>query len=171
LAGLELDRATEVIHPFEPVWSAGSRVLILGTMPSQASRANGFYYGHPQNRFWKVLAILLRDNEPAGIIDKRDFLIRHHIALWDVLKSCQIEGSQDSTIRRAVPNDLSKLLRNAPIRRIFANGQTAGRIYQASCLPGTGIPCEILPSTSPANGRYSLAALCEAWQPVIIGLE
>lgn len=166
-----IDRGDLVIHPFPPVCSADSRVLILGTMPSRQSRRHGFYYGHPQNRFWPLLAALLGDSIPAGPEDRRDYLVRHHIALWDVLQSCEIRGSQDHTIRAAQPNDINGLLAACPIRTIFANGQAAARLYRTLCLPATGRPCILLPSTSPANGHFSLAALQLAWQPLVVALD
>jgi hypoxanthine-DNA glycosylase len=153
-----------VSHPFPPVWAADSRILILGTMPSRQSRKQGFYYGHPQNRFWKMLGALLDDPVPAQPDERRDYLRRHHIALWDVLQSCAIRGSQDSTIQAAVANDIAGLLAKCPVRAILTNGQSAGYFYRQLCEPLTGRPCQILPSTSPANGRYSLAALCDAWR-------
>jgi double-stranded uracil-DNA glycosylase len=162
---------TCVEHPFNPVWAADSRVLILGTIPSRRSRQQGFYYGHPQNRFWKVLAMLLQEKEPPDILARRDFLLRHKIALWDVLQGCQITGSRDSSIRSAIPNDLSELLRRSAVRAIFANGQVAAHLYRISCQPKTGRLCQGLPSTSPANGRYSLADLCRLWDPVRQVLE
>lgn len=159
--------ATEqVSHPFPPVCAPDSRVLILGTMPSRQSRRQGFYYGHPQNRFWAVLAGLLQAPVPLGIEERRRFLLEHKIALWDVLQQCEISGSQDSSIREPVVNDLAGLLRQCPIRQIFTNGQTATRLYQIWCEPLTGKPCLGLPSTSPANGHFSLESLYRSWQPV-----
>jgi len=161
------DKGSETVsHPFPPVCAADSQILILGTMPSRQSRRQGFYYGHPQNRFWLVLSRLMQAEPPVGIGEKQLFLLEHRIALWDVLQQCEIEGSQDSSIRQPVPNDLAGFLKQCPIRQIFTNGLTAARLYQAWCEPSTGLPCIVLPSTSPANGRYSLPDLCLAWQPV-----
>jgi len=160
------DSENLIIHPFAPVFGSDSRILILGTMPSVQSRGQGFYYGNPQNRFWRVLASLLNEPLPVSIEQKRTFLLEHQIALWDVLRQCRIEGSQDSSIREAVANDLDALLTQAPIRQIFTNGQTAARLYHQFCENSTGRPCIPLPSTSPANGRWPLDKLCQAWQPV-----
>jgi double-stranded uracil-DNA glycosylase len=161
-----MDNQQDIIHPFPPVFSCDCRVLILGTMPSRESRRLGFYYGHPQNRFWEVLAALFQEDVPAGTDERRRFLLRHHIAVWDVLQSCRITGSQDSSISHMIPNDIQSLISASRIKRIFANGQTAARIYRSFCQRQTGQDCQILPSTSPANAHCSLAMLIEAWQPV-----
>jgi len=155
-----------IIHPFEPVFGPDSRILILGTLPSVQSRGQGFYYGHPRNRFWRVLAQVLDKSLPVSLEQKRIFLLNNQIALWDVLRQCRIVGSQDSSIREPVANDLAALLAQAPIRQIFTNGQSATRLYRQFCEIETGRPCIPLPSTSPANGRWPLDKLCQAWQPV-----
>jgi TDG/mug DNA glycosylase family protein len=157
-----------IVHPFAPVFDEGSKILILGTMPSRMSRQQGFYYGHPQNRFWLLLSVILQVPEPRDIDCKRSMLLQHGIALWDVLKQCEIKGSQDSSIRQPEANDLGWLLSKGRIRRIFANGQTAAELYRKFTQPLTGRPCLALPSTSPANGRWSLDALVQAWQPLIL---
>ena len=155
-------------HPFPPVYDENSRVLILGSFPSVKSREQGFFYGHPQNRFWRVLAAVYRDEVPLTVPDRRAFLLRHGVALWDVLAACEIRGSADATIRAAAPNDLGPILAGAPIRAVFANGQTAGKLYRAHIEPLTGRPAVVLPSTSPANAAWTLERLTEAWQ-VIFG--
>lgn len=155
-----------IIHPFAPIFGSDSRILILGTIPSVQSRGQGFYYGHPQNRFWRVLSGLLNEPLPVSLEQKRSFLLDHQIALWDVLRQCRIEGSQDSSIREPVANDLAAILIQAPIRQIFTNGQTAARLYRQFCEKAIGRPCIPLPSTSPANGRWPLDKLGQAWQPV-----
>ena len=149
-----------VTHEFGPWYDAQSRVLILGTMPSPKSREAGFYYAHPQNRFWRVLPALYGEPRLVGdIAAQQDFLTRRHIALWDVLASCEITGASDSSIRNPVPNDMNVILCAAPIRAIFATGQKAGALYKKYCLPQCGMPAHILPSTSPANCAVNLDAL------------
>ncbi|MDE7298087.1 MAG: DNA-deoxyinosine glycosylase [Lachnospiraceae bacterium] len=153
-------------HNFEPVFDAQSRVLILGTFPSVKSREQGFYYGHPQNRFWRVIAELTGESVPHSIEEKKALLLRRHIALWDVIAGCTITGSSDASIRDAVPNDVSRVLAAAPIRGIFANGARAHELYRRYLLPITGREAVRLPSTSPANAACSLERLCEAWRVI-----
>ena len=156
-----------VTHEFGPWYDTQSRVLVLGTMPSPKSREAGFYYAHPQNRFWRVLPALYGEPPLIGnITAQQDFLTRRHIALWDVLASCEIEGASDSSIRNPVPNDMNVILRAAPIRAIFATGQKAGALYKKYCLPQCGVPVQVLPSTSPANCAVKLDALCEKYAAV-----
>ena len=119
-----------VEHDFAPIYDENSRILIFGTMPSVKSREQGFYYGHKQNRFWKVLSRLLEEPFPETIPDRRALLLRRHIAVWDVIASCEIRGSSDASIRNVTPNDLRVILNAAPIRQIYTNGQTAGRLYR-----------------------------------------
>lgn len=153
-----------VTHQFGPWYDAQSRVLILGTMPSPKSREAGFYYAHPQNRFWRVLPALYDEPPLVGDIPaQQDFLTRHHIALWDVLASCEIEGAADSTIRNPVPNDMNIILQAAPIRAVFATGQKAGALYKKYCLPQCGVSAQVLPSTSPANCAVKFDTLCEKY--------
>ncbi len=159
------------VHPIPPVFDAQSRVLILGSFPSVKSREVGFFYGHPQNRFWRVLARLLEEELPVETEEKRQFLLRNRIALWDVLASCEIAGSADQSIRNARPNNLSGILQAAPIRRIFVNGRTAEKYYVRYTAAKTGIEAICLPSTSPANAGWSLERLIEAWAPVREALE
>lgn len=160
-----------VTHPFEPIWNENCRVLILGSMPSVQSRSRGFYYANPQNRFWAVVAALFDDDVPSDDQGRQRLLLDHHIALWDVLAHCDIQGSADSSIRNPQAHDLSPILSGSPIRRIYANGQTAAQFYTHYIEPETGRPCITLPSTSPANGRFSLADLIEAWQKIRRDLE
>ena len=149
-------------HTLEPVFDEYSRVLVLGTMPSPKSREVGFYYGHPQNRFWRVLAAVLGENVPQTVEEKKAMLLRHGVALWDVIASCEIAGSSDASITNVVPNDLSRILSAAPVRRIFCNGGTAQRWYRRydEARWGKAVP---LPSTSPANARSSVDALTAVW--------
>ena len=158
-------------HNIAPVYDGNSRVLILGSFPSVASRASGFFYGHPQNRFWRVMAALLGADVPQTVEEKRAFLLANHIALWDVIASCDIAGSSDASIRNAVPNDLMPILETACIRQIFTNGGTAHRLYRKYIYPLTGREDAGLPSTSPANAARSLDALINAWQTVREALE
>lgn len=157
----------QVVHPLEPVWDAHSRVLILGTMPSPASRAQGFYYGHPQNRFWQVLAAVLDQPVPAADPAARKvFALRHGIALYDVLQRCDIRGASDASIKNGIPNDLTPIFAGADIRAVFTTGAKAYALYQRLCSAAYGRDAIPLPSTSAANCRMSLAALTEAYLPV-----
>lgn len=158
--------ASRVDHPLDPVFDERSRALVLGTMPSPKSRETGFYYGHPQNRFWKVLAAVFDEPAPAGNDRKRDFALRHRIALWDVLASCDIDGASDASIGNAQANDLSRVLDAAPIEAVFCTGAKAAELYAKLCEPATGIPATRLPSTSPANASWNLEDLVEAYRPL-----
>lgn len=153
-------------HPFPAIYAPDSRILILGSFPSVKSREQMFFYGHPQNRFWRVMAALLGADVPQTVTEKRAFLLANHIALWDVIASCDIAGSSDASIRNAVPNDLTPILETACIRQIFTNGGTAHRLYRKYIYPLTGREDTVLSSTSPANAARSLDALINAWQPV-----
>ena len=153
-------------HPFPAIYAPDSRILILGSFPSVKSREQRFFYGHPQNRFWRVLAALLGTSVPQTVEEKQDFLLAHRIALWDVIASCEITGSSDASIRNAVPNNLTPILETASIRQIFTNGGTAHRLYRKYIFPLTGREDIALPSTSPANAARSLDALIDAWQTV-----
>ena len=153
-------------HPFPEIYAPDSRILILGSFPSVKSREQMFFYGHPQNRFWRVMAALLGADVPQTVEEKRAFLLANHIALWDVIASCDIAGSSDASIRNAVPNDLTPILETASIRQIFTNGGTAHRLYRKYIYPLIGREDTVLPSTSPANAARSLDALIDAWQPV-----
>lgn len=162
--------ATTVTHEIQPVFDSRSRVLLLGTMPSPASREQGFYYGHPQNRFWRVLAAIFDEPVPRTIEEKRDMLLRHHIALWDVLASCEIEGASDASIRDAQPNDLARIFDAAEIRAVFTTGTKAGELYRKLIEPTLGVPCTTLPSTSPANAKMKLADLVGAYGKALLPL-
>lgn len=160
-----------VKHPLQPVFDEDSRVLILGTMPSPKSRETGFYYNHPQNRFWPVLSQILDEALPTSNEEKRALVLKHHIALWDVLASCQIEGAKDVSIAQCVPNDLLTITTKAPIRAIFCTGAKATELYDRYCKDRTGIDCIRLPSTSPANAACSLDALVKAYRQILPYLE
>lgn len=151
-------------HIFQPIFNEESKILILGTFPSVKSRENQFYYGHPQNRFWKVLAALWA-NEPLNTIEeKKEFLLQHRIAIWDVIASCDITGSSDSSIKNVVPTDLSIILDHAPIEKIYANGATAAKLFRKYQEPIVKRDIITLPSTSPANAAFSLERLLECWK-------
>lgn len=152
-----------VSHCFAPVYNEQSRLLILGTFPSVKSRQQGFFYGHPQNRFWKLLAMLTNADIPSGIAEKKALLLNNKIAIWDVIESCDIIGSSDSSIRNVIPCDISQILNHAPIEAIFGNGAKACALYERYLRPQTGRPIEKLPSTSPANASFSLEKLAEHW--------
>lgn len=154
-------------HPIPPVWDKNSKILILGSFPSVKSREYGFFYGHPQNRFWRVLSEITGDHISADISNKKDFLLSHGIALWDVIAECDINGSADSTIRNAVPNDITPILDGADIGAIFVNGRTSAGLYLKYTEPVTGRSAIYLPSTSPANAAWSLQRLCSEWKAIL----
>jgi len=155
-------------HTLPVVYDQYSTILILGSFPSVASRKAGFYYHHPQNRFWKLLGKCFDVEIPTTIQAKKYFLLEHHIALWDVVKSCEIIGSSDKTISKVIPNDLELVLKHASIQRIIANGQTAAQLYQKFCFEHTQRPIIVLPSTSPANAKMNIENLKASWGPVLI---
>ena len=152
-----------VEHPFDPVWDCESKILILGSFPSVKSREQMFFYGHPRNRFWTVVSTLLKVEEPVTTEEKRAMLLNNRIALWDVISSCDIYGSSDSSIKNAVPNDIGFIIKNSKIERIFTNGATADKLYKKYILPATGIEAMRLPSTSPANAAKSVDELVKEW--------
>lgn len=153
-----------IIHPIAPVFDEHSRILILGSFPSVRSREEMFFYGHPQNRFWQVLASIFACDVPATVEEKKNFLLSHHIALWDVIASCEITGSADSSIKNVIPNDLSVILDHADIRAIFVNGKIAEKYYNKYLREKVKRDAICLPSTSPANAAWRLQKLTEAWQ-------
>ena len=155
-----------IVHPFGPLYDAHSRVLILGSLPSVRSREAMFFYGHPQNRFWPLIARLLGEAVPVSVDDKKALLLRRHVALWDTIYSCDIAGSGDASIRNAVPTDLRRVVAESEITAVFCNGQTSGRYYRQYHEPVLGIPAVVLPSTSPANAAWTPDRLAQAWQAV-----
>ena len=155
-----------IIHPIPPLFDADCSVLILGSFPSVKSREAMFFYGHPQNRFWPLMARLFCEPVPATIEEKKALALRHHIAMWDSIHSCTIVGSSDSSVRDVVPNDLSVILDNSRVERIFCNGALSYDMYRRYILPTTGIEAVKLPSTSPANAAFSMDRLTEAWAVV-----
>ena len=154
------------IHNIPPVWDENSRILILGSFPSVKSREQAFFYAHPQNRFWRLLSELYLSPLPVTVEEKKRLLLSRGAALWDVVKECEIQGSSDSTLRHAEPNDIAGLLKKTNITRIFANGSTAYMLYNRLCLKDTGVPAYRLPSTSPANMQCSFEMLVQAWSVI-----
>ena len=157
----------KIDHPFGPLYDASSRILILGSFPSVKSREQNFFYGHPQNRFWRVVSELLDEASPQTIPEKRKMLLSHHIALWDTIASCTVTGSSDASIKDVVPNDLSKILDGADIRQIYCNGATSWSLYEIYIRPVTGRSAVKLPSTSPANAAWSVPRLKEVWKVIL----
>lgn len=153
-------------HTFAPVFDANSVILILGTFPSVQSRENGFYYGHPQNRFWKVLAEILKTELPETIDEKKQMLLANRIAVWDVIKSCEILNSADSSIKNVVPNDFTRILSDTKIKTIYSNGKTAERLYNKFVKENTGREIVFLPSTSPANASFDMERLLKEWSVI-----
>jgi hypoxanthine-DNA glycosylase len=153
-------------HTFAPVYNSNSQVLILGTMPSVKSREVGFYYGHPQNRFWRVLAGIFKECVPIDTEGRKAYLLAHGVALWDVVASCEITGSSDASIRDVTVNDIKDILDKSPISRIYANGRTAEKLYLRHVRPITGVDITALPSTSPANAAVSLDELVRVWSVI-----
>ena len=156
-----------VVQPFAPVYDEHSKVLILGSLPSVKSREQGFYYGHPQNRFWKVTAAVFGEPVPETIEEKKEMLLRNRLAVWDVIESCDIIGSSDSSVKNAEAADVAGLLSSSAIERVYVNGALVGKLYDRYLFEKTGIAAVRLPSTSPANARWNLEALIESWR--IIG--
>ena len=152
------------VHTIAPFYDETSWILILGSFPSVKSREANFFYGHPQNRFWRVIAAVFGEETPADIPAKRAFLKRNHIAMWDSIQSCTITGSSDSSIRDVLPNDIGMILSAAPVTHIFCNGNASHRIYQKYLYPVTKREAVRLPSTSPANASWSVERLTEAWK-------
>ncbi len=153
-----------IIHPIKPIYNENSKVLILGSFPSVKSREQMFYYGHPQNRFWKVIANIFDEDVPESVEDKKRLILSHRLALSDVIGSCDIVGSSDSSIKNVSPNDLTVILKNAPIEKIFVNGRAAEKYFIRYQKPILGREATVLPSTSPANAAWSLERLIDEWK-------
>ena len=156
-----------VQHPFPPLYDSESKILILGSFPSVKSREQMFFYGHPQNRFWKVIAAVFDEPVPVTIEAKKLLLRKHHIALWDVISSCDIKGSSDSSITNVVPNDLSLILNHSDIRLIIVNGKTAEKYFNKYIRDQIKRDAVCLPSTSPANAAWRLERLTDEWKKAI----
>lgn len=154
-------------HPIKPIYNSESEILILGTFPSVKSREQGFFYGHPQNRFWKVIARIYDCDAPVTITEKTAFLLDKHIALWDIIKSCEITGSSDSSIKNVQPNDISEIISNSQVKRIFLNGKKAQQLYKKYIEDHIKTEAVCLPSTSPANASFSEDRLYEVWKRAI----
>lgn len=158
-----------VIHPVKPIFDENSRMLILGSFPSVKSREICFFYGHPQNRFWRVMAKICNSKIPESVEDKTNLILSNNFAVWDVIHSCEIEGSSDSSIKNVVPNDISVILNNSRVDRIFVNGKKAESLYKKYIEKDVGIQAIYLPSTSPANAAWSEDRLTEFWKKQIFG--
>lgn len=163
-----MQQFSNIQHTFDPVFDNQSEILILGTFPSVKSRENNFYYGHPQNRFWKVVSTVTGESVPQTIEEKKNLLLRNHIAVWDVIKSCTITGSSDSSIKDVVANDISSLLDQSQIRYIFGNGAKACQLYNRFVLSQTSVEIRKLPSTSPANASCKIDELSGIWKTEIV---
>lgn len=159
-------REESIVHPIPPLYDENCKILILGSFPSVKSREAMFFYGHPQNRFWKLMAALFEEAYPQTIEEKKSLVLKHHIAMWDTIRSCTITGSSDSSIKDVVPNDLSVILDNSRVERIFCNGATSYRLYMKYIYPTTGVKAVKLPSTSPANAAFNLERLLTEWSMI-----
>ncbi|MBR0277440.1 MAG: DNA-deoxyinosine glycosylase, partial [Clostridia bacterium] len=157
-----------IAHPFPPLFDKNSKILILGSFPSVKSREQMFFYGHPQNRFWRVTSIIFNCEEPKTIDEKKKFLLNNKIALWDVIAVCEISGSSDSSIKNVKTNDITGILENSNIKRIYTNGKTAGKYYDKFIKNKIGKEAICLPSTSPANAVWSLEKLVSEWECIKI---
>ena len=168
-----MSRSTETSarHNIPPVFDETSEILILGSFPSVKSREEAFFYAHPRNRFWTVLAAVFQEETPQTVAQKKELLRRRHVALWDVLSACDVSGSADASIRNAVPNDIGIILRAVQIEKIFLNGQTAASYYKKWIAPAVTVPAVILPSTSPANAAFRTEDLIRIWREQILPAE
>lgn len=153
-----------IIHPFPPLYNSDSRILILGSLPSVKSREQMFFYGHPQNRFWKMISRVFEEKVPQTIDEKKLLMLQHKIAMWDTIYSCDIIGSSDNSIKNVVPTDLKSIVDNSKICKVICNGKTSGKYYEKYQMKYLGIEPDILPSTSPANAAYSLEKLVDIWK-------
>lgn len=161
----------QLVHTFKPIYNQDSKILILGSFPSVKSRENNFYYGHPQNRYWKVLANVLDVEVPQTEEEKKNMLLENHIAIWDVIHSCSIIGSSDNSIKDVVVNDFSEILQNSKVETIYVNGGKAYELYHKYAEKNTGIKAIKLPSTSPANAAWKLDRLCDTWRQIRQALD
>lgn len=158
----------KIIHPFEPLYDSSSKILILGSFPSVKSREQLFFYGHPQNRFWKIISSLLNEPLPQTIEEKKKLCLKHHVALWDSIQSCEISGSSDASIKNVKTNDIQKILSKTNITKICCNGKTSYNLYEKYIYPSTKIHACCLPSSSPANAAYSFDKLLKEWKEIIL---
>lgn len=155
-------------HPIPPTYNKNSKILILGSFPSVKSREYGYFYGHPQNRFWKVVSLIFEDEFPKTKEDKKEFLLKHKIAAWDVIASCDIVGSSDNSITNVKANNLKEIIENSKVEKIFVNGKKAAELYKKYIEPEIKIAAITLPSTSPANAVYKLERLIDEWKVIKI---
>ena len=162
-----MSETKKITHPFPPLYDENSRVLILGSFPSVKSREQNFFYGHPQNRFWRVIAELFGEEVPVGIEDKKSLILRNHLALWDSIHSCVITGSSDSSVRDVVPNDISAIISGSKVERVYCNGALSHKMYMKYIYPSTRLEAVKLPSTSPANAAFSVDRLVEKWKVIL----
>lgn len=156
-----------IVHPFPPLYDEASKILILGSLPSVKSREQMFFYGHPQNRFWKVMAAVLQVEVPISIDEKKKMLHENHIALWDTIYSCDIIGSSDSSIRNVTPTDLQPIIEQSQIKRVYCNGAISGKYFKKYQQNVLGMEAVTLPSTSPANAAYSVERLVSIWKQML----
>ena len=161
-----MSEGQHIVHPIPPLFSENSNTLILGSFPSVKSRETGFFYGHPQNRFWKLLAKIYCESEPLTIDEKKSMILNHGLALWDSIKSCTVTGSSDSSVKDVVPNDLTVILNNSKVDRIFCNGALSHKMYMKYIYPSTQLIAVKLPSTSPANAAFSIDRLENEWSQI-----
>ncbi len=159
---------SRIFHPFGPLVSPQSRTLILGSFPSVKSREQQFFYGHPQNRFWKMLAGVFETDVPLTVQEKQDLVLSHHLALWDTVGSCTITGSSDASVRNVIPVDIGQVLSVAKISQVLCNGALSGKLYHRYLESTVGLKAQVLPSTSPANASFSLNQLIEIWKPFLL---
>lgn len=164
---LKEQKYEHITHPFPPLYDADSEILILGSLPSVKSREQMFFYGHPQNRFWKVISAVLQEETPTTIEEKRKMLLAHHVALWDTIYSCDIIGSSDSSIKNVVPTELGTIVKESKIHHIYCNGRTSGKYFEKYQQKTLGMTAEVLPSTSPANAAFGLEKLIGIWTEVL----
>ena len=165
---INMNQLEKVEHTLSPIYDTSSKILILGTMPSPKPREAGFYYSHPQNRFWKIMATLFNEELPITNQQKEEMMKKHHIALWDVLKSCEIKGADDNSITSVEVNAIDQLLKETSIQKIYTTGLKATTLYKKYCFKDTGIASIYLPSTSPANCRnYNLEKLIEEYRCIL----
>ena len=164
---MDENKYEHIVHPFPPLYDDRSRILILGSLPSVKSREQMFFYGHPQNRFWKVMSAVLGEVLPTTIEEKKRMLLKHRIALWDTIYSCDIIGSSDSSIRNVVPTDLCTVVEQSKIQHIYCNGRTSGKYFDKYQQKTLGMTAEVLPSTSPANAAFGLEKLTAIWSEAL----
>ena len=156
-----------IVHPIKPLYNSSSKILILGSFPSVKSREEGFFYSHPQNRFWRVMASVCSSEIPQTIQEKKRLILDNEFALWDVIHSCDISGSSDSSIKNVAPNNIGIILENSNVNRIFVNGKKAESLYKKYIEKQVGIEAVCLPSTSPANAQWNLEQLTDYWKSML----